>query len=244
MLCLAADLEDSATAENPDLRFSASTQQIVIMHRDAGMRLGISLMRKWSAALPQEELREIVDLALCEAAVHYCPERGTSFTTFLFYHLRGRLLALIKSRIIEQKVKHAAQTSVSNESLSASMRTPSPEEFLLRQEKRALLAQALLQLEPVERIVLEELYFAGKKRSEISQTLGLPLPAFICLQKRALRHLREVIDHKSNSTCEKRHPQELFALKNRYRRRQALHRKKRITNGLPGLKTARRCVSE
>ena len=45
--------------------------------------------------MPADEVDSIVDLALCEAARRYSPDKGAAFMTFFFYHLRGHLVRAV-----------------------------------------------------------------------------------------------------------------------------------------------------
>lgn len=75
---------------------------LVLNHRENGRKLGRSILRRWRVRMPTDEIDSIVDLALCEAAQRYSSEKGASFMTFFFYHLRGHLV---------RSVARAAQSS-------------------------------------------------------------------------------------------------------------------------------------
>lgn len=76
--------------------------ELVLNHRENGRKLGRSILRRWRVRMPSDEIDSIVDLALCEAAQRYSAEKGASFMTFFFYHLRGHLV---------RSVARAAQSS-------------------------------------------------------------------------------------------------------------------------------------
>ncbi len=45
--------------------------------------------------MPADEIDSVVDLSLCETAKRYSSNRGATFMTFFFYHLRGHLVRTV-----------------------------------------------------------------------------------------------------------------------------------------------------
>ena len=74
-----------------------SIDALIVNHRENGRKLARSLLRRWRVRMAPEETDSIVDLTLCEAAHRFCPDRGASFMTFFYYHLRGHLVRAVAS---------------------------------------------------------------------------------------------------------------------------------------------------
>lgn len=69
--------------------------ELILGHRENGRKLARSILRRWRVRLTTDDIDSVVDLALCEAAERYSPDKGASFMTFLFYHLRGHLVRTV-----------------------------------------------------------------------------------------------------------------------------------------------------
>ncbi|OVE79762.1 hypothetical protein BVY02_02340, partial [bacterium J17] len=74
---------------------SLTVDELILEHRENGRKLARSMLRKWRVRMPAEEIDSIVDLTLCEAAKRFDPDKGASFMTFFFYHLRGHLVRAV-----------------------------------------------------------------------------------------------------------------------------------------------------
>ena len=55
-------------------------EELVLEHRMSGRKLARSLLNKWNIRLGTDEINSTVDLALCEAATRFCPDRGAKYT--------------------------------------------------------------------------------------------------------------------------------------------------------------------
>lgn len=71
---------------------------LILENREQGQKIACSILRKWGCRIELDEVESIVDLSLCEAVKHFDPDKGTSFITFLYYHLRGNLIRTINKR--------------------------------------------------------------------------------------------------------------------------------------------------
>src|SRR5690349_7137351 len=91
-----AEVGEGAEVEEEErgssLEGEAEISKLILDHRENGRKLARSILRRWRVRMPAEEIDSIVDLSLCEAARRYSSERGASFMTFFFYHLRGHLV--------------------------------------------------------------------------------------------------------------------------------------------------------
>ena len=89
-LRLQASIADHFTIEEKN--------KLILENREQGQKIACSILRKWDCRLELEEVESLVDLSLCEAVKNYDPNKGASFITFLYYHLRGNLIRTINTR--------------------------------------------------------------------------------------------------------------------------------------------------
>lgn len=143
-------------------------------------------------------------LAVWDRAELFDPQRGS---------LRGWLLAIARNRAIDH-VRHARRhdralafsslgTADQDDSSLAEWLTgsgvlvatgppdPGPETTVVGLETRAVVADAIASLAPVERSVILLAYGAHLSQVEIAARLGWPLGTVKTRTRRALRHLRE-----------------------------------------------------
>lgn len=85
---------------NTDPEFRA---QLIIDHREHGIRLAWSLLNRWRIRIEQDDVVSVVGAALVEAANRFDDTRGVSFRTFFFYHLRGMLIKEVTQLIDDRK---------------------------------------------------------------------------------------------------------------------------------------------
>ena len=98
----------STSNQNPNKKKKRKEiAELVLSHREAGRKVARSILRKWRANIPEDELNSMVDLALCEAAMRFDPEKGAQFLTFLFYHIRGHLIRWVTQARKDKTFKHA-----------------------------------------------------------------------------------------------------------------------------------------
>lgn len=187
-------------------------EELIVQHRDIARRLAVRLLREWRIELSRDELDGIVDLALCEAAERFEYERGTRFTTFLYYYIRGSLLKTIDSLVSEKRAVTAVAYSASatrNERFDLED-TPeigdcldpdaygkkswdSPEDMMLRRERIATVARVLNNLGEREREVLRRAFESGESPSDIAQAMGCSRREVMSLHKQALEQLKKLV---------------------------------------------------
>src|SRR3990167_8004194 len=73
----------------------SAKEKLILEYRANARKLSRSMLRRWHARLDLEEVDSLVVLSLCEAAARYGPNKGASFMTFLYYHLRGCLVRAV-----------------------------------------------------------------------------------------------------------------------------------------------------
>lgn len=70
-----------------------------------------------------------------------------------------------------------------------------PLEFVTVQERSNLVHEALKQLSPADRELLEASYYEGLSQSEIAKRDGIPIGTVKSRARQALKKLRAVLDH-------------------------------------------------
>jgi len=189
-----------------------SYDELVLNHRENGRKLARSILRRWQVTMPAEEIDSIVDLTLCEAAIRYDVNKGASFITFLFYHLRGQLVRAVSSATSDSQlflaVAQSAGLDVSdwataNEdtsinilpdfTLDRQLEVESPEALLIKKEKAALCQTAVVKLDELEREIIDRSYGQDEPLVDIAKLLGYSRCHVSRVKKRALDRIREFI---------------------------------------------------
>lgn len=189
-----------------------SYDDLILTHRDNGRKLARSMLRRWHVVMPLDEIDSLVDLTLCEAAKRYDIDKGASFITFLFYHLRGHLVRAVASATSDsQLVKAIAQSagvdvsewSTANEDTAVhilpelSMDRPdeaeSPELLMMKREKSSLCQQAIVKLDDLEKEIIDRSYGQDEPLVDIARLLGYSRCHISRVKKRALDRIRDYI---------------------------------------------------
>lgn len=189
-----------------------SYDELVLNHRENGRKLARSILRRWQVSMPAEEVDSIVDLTLCEAATRYDVNKGASFITFLFYHLRGHLVRAVASATSDSQLFMAvAQSSgidvsdwaTANEDTAVSVlpdftldrqtEVESPEMLLMKKEKAALCLTAVHKLDELEREIIDRSYGQDEPLVDIANLLGYSRCHVSRVKKRALDRIRDFI---------------------------------------------------
>jgi RNA polymerase sigma factor (sigma-70 family) len=189
-----------------------SYDELILNHRENGRKLARSILRRWQVNMPAEEVDSIVDLTLCEAAVRYDVNKGASFITFLFYHLRGRLVRAVASATSDSQlflaVAQSAGLDVSdwttaNEDTAVGIlpdfnierqtEVESPEALLIKKEKTSLCQTAVYKLDELEREIIDRSYCQDEPLVDIAKLLGYSRCHISRVKKRALDRIRGII---------------------------------------------------
>jgi len=186
------------------------SERLILEHRESGRKLARSFLRKWHVCIPLDEINSVVDLSLCQAAGRYESDRGATFMTFLFPHLRGNLVRVIK-RMMEPSFlllspssegwsdpteyrfsRNQDPYSIDPERMSiGKCEDDIPEDILLRKEQVGLCRKAWGQLDPLEREILLRLYSDEHALIDIAETLGYSRCHISRVKKRALSKLKK-----------------------------------------------------
>jgi len=188
-----------------DFRETDGEESLVLAYRNKARKLALSMLRRWHARLPLDELYSVVDLTLCEAGRLYNPKKGASFITFLFYHLRGNLIRAITAAATanvapiamgesqdeshEGEEGHGATAMDVAESLSSSD-FATPDDVLYRKEIIRLTREACAELEAVEREIVERLFIGEEQVVDIARSMGYSRCHVSRIKKDALETLQ------------------------------------------------------
>ncbi len=146
-------------------------------------------------------------LALWNRAELFDPSRG-ALATWLITIARNRAIDRLRSAARHDRAitfSSFAQVETDDSSTAEWLTTagdliaaggpePSPEEVVSGMEIRASIQDALAALAPVERSVIELAYAGGLSQSEIAARLGWPIGTVKTRTRRALGHLRELLE--------------------------------------------------
>jgi RNA polymerase sigma factor (sigma-70 family) len=129
-----------------------------------------ALARKINCRLLEDELLSLADMALCEAARSYDPSKGAVFTTYLYYFIRGKLLALIseQKKIAESLSSYALERRTLHGVDKQKLLSESLEEKLLIKELRSCLKE----LPKREQEVIKSVFLYEQTVTEAARVLG------------------------------------------------------------------------
>ena len=210
-----------ASSQAPDLETDAELVQLVvagsaealasIYDRHAGDVHALAARTTGDASLAGDIVQESF-LALWDRAELFDPTRGS---------LRGWLLAIARNRAIDH-LRHASRhdralpfstfatadkdggsladwLTDSGAIVAMGAPDPGPESAVVGLETRAIVADAIASLAPVERSVILLAYGGHLSQVEIATRLGWPLGTVKTRTRRALRHLREQLGSASTN---------------------------------------------
>ena len=183
--------------------------ELVLEHRENGRKLGRSILRKWRVRMPSDEIDSVVDLALCEAAKRYCPDKGAAFMTFFFYHLRGHLVRTVSKAAHQGNIfmAFAASTGIEasewhdidaevlwgyvpDQSVFGKKEVETPEKKILRNEKINECREALSKLDDLEKQILIRSYQKEQPLVDIAKSLGYSRCHISRVKKSALGQMK------------------------------------------------------
>jgi RNA polymerase sigma-70 factor, ECF subfamily len=136
-----------------------------------------------------EEVTQETFLSLWQRSEIYQPKRG-SLSGFLITMSRSRSIDRLRSRKSSQQKLQRFQTFLDD----APHYNP-PLEFVTVQERSNLVREALKQLSPDDRQLVETAYYQGLSQSEIAKRDGIPLGTVKSRARQALKKLRTALNH-------------------------------------------------
>lgn len=177
--------------------------ELVVGYRLKARKLARSILRRWHARLDVSEVDSIVDLSLCEAVQRFSPEKGASFMTFMFFHLRGNLIRAVAGSVTAYSLLGADAADYIDDG-STPGRTvnaaevaralysndhSAPDEELFRKQLATISADAFERLDPLEREVIRRIFLAEEQLLDIADHLGYSRCHISRVKKRALETL-------------------------------------------------------
>lgn len=183
-------------------------EALIVDHLEHGRRLAWSFLTNWRIRMAQDDVMSAVGAALCDAAHRFDPDKGVSFKTFFFYHLRGTLLKEISRMIEEQRLLHNIATTDAVNAICidrlayANMTAPlidynNPERMIVRRERAIMCWRACSLLDPLEREVVVRHYVHDEALIDVAKELGYCRCHISRVKSRALKKL----DRFLSSTC-------------------------------------------
>lgn len=136
-----------------------------------------------------EEVTQETFLRLWQRSEIYQPNKG-SLSGFLIMLTRSKSLDRLRSRQAACQNLQRIQSAATCE-LTYNV----PLEFATVEERSTVVRQALKQLSPAEKQVLEAAYYEGLSQSEIAKRDGLPLGTVKSRARHALKKLRTALEH-------------------------------------------------
>jgi RNA polymerase sigma-70 factor (ECF subfamily) len=160
-----------------------------LYRRYAGISYGLAQRLTANATLAQDVVHDAF-MALWRAPEAYDPERG-AFRTYLLALVHHRAVDVIRreERLRARSEKAANLEPVESEDVADAV---TEESFLV--VRRQQVREALTELPPDQRRVLEMAYFEGKTQVQIAEELQIPLGTVKTRTFTALRKLRAALE--------------------------------------------------
>lgn len=189
-----------------------SFEELILEHRENGRKLARSILRRWRVRMVSEEIDSIVDLTLCEAAGRYSPDKGASFMTFFFYHLRGNLVRAVTTAAQASNVFLACAqgigldtsdwTFTGDEELLSVLpdfselghkEVETPEQSAIKKERETLCTEACNKLDQLEREIVLRSFEDEESLVDIAKSLGYSRCHVSRVKKTALSRLKTIV---------------------------------------------------
>lgn len=183
---------------------------LAIQYRPAARKLALSMISKWKCRLDSDELQSVIDLSLCEAAMRFNQVHGAGFMTFLYYHLKGKLIKTIAARaddaltFVDDYEKSRLTTLGEEEQCSVRSTEWAPlsfcdseaislDEMIHKQKLVDVCMKACQRLKGVERDVIQQIYFENKELAQVTSELGYSRGHLFRVRMRALDKIRRAV---------------------------------------------------
>lgn len=244
---LSSTVEGKASGELP----LHQQEALIIKYRIKARKLGRSILRRWHARMDLEEVDSIVDLSLCETVKRFDPQRGASFMTFLFYHLKGNLvravIAAASTSAIPLAFADMAETNpydgdeagrgrgmglnaIELAEAISSQEVLQPDEALWRKEMSDMSALACSKLDDLEREIVKRIFIQEQQIIDIAAQLGYSRCHISRVKKKALDtlqdELRVAINHDDCALIDEGAEAERNQIEVRIASRKEIHRRR------------------
>lgn len=208
-------------------KLSATEQnELVLEFRVKARKLARSILRRWNSRLEVFEIDSLVDLSLCEASKRFDPDKGASFMTFLYYHLKGNLIKIVTKKATANSVPvdfveaedcdlyghnyayRSANSIEVTEALSL-FEVERPDETLEKKELLGIAKKACSNLDELEREVIQRVILKGQQIVDVAKLLGYSRCHVSRIKTKAISQLRNdmeiSLENPSTNVCEIRH---------------------------------------
>ncbi|MFP4017071.1 MAG: sigma-70 family RNA polymerase sigma factor [Halanaerobiales bacterium] len=122
------------------------------------------------------------NIGLIDAVDSFDPDRGTRFSTFALYHIRGRVYDYLKKGV---------DTAFYSEQIAEEYLEHTVEKNLAVEKIKSILKE----IPAKERNIIEGIYLADKKADIMAAEMDISLSYLYRLQKKAIRRLRGKLSH-------------------------------------------------
>lgn len=136
-----------------------------------------------------EEVTQETFLRLWQRSESYQPSKG-SLSGFLILLTRSRAIDRVRSRQASHRRLQRIQTAA-----ACVLNYNPPLEFATVEERSTVVREALKQLLPAEKQLLESAYYEGLSQLEIAKRDGIPLGTVKSRSRQALKKLRAALKH-------------------------------------------------
>jgi RNA polymerase sigma factor (sigma-70 family) len=182
---------------------SSNFQTLILENRDYGHRMARKILLSFGAHLHDDDLLSAADLALCEAASRYRPVPKASFTTYLYYFIKGEIIRSLKenSRITgRQAVVIQHKSDMESEYLEdkASLedvqemhnQNDCPEYATYQSQLRHICHAVLSKLSMTEKTVIIESHIKEENMDMLSKRMGYSRCHLFAIRKTAEEKMR------------------------------------------------------
>lgn len=195
----------TSPSKTPSSKLTEAEQaELILENQEHGYRMAWKLLSQWRVRLGQDEVRSVVGVALCEAALRFDRSFETSFRTFFFYHLRGLLLkevsSFINSRNLLRLQSETASGSMEEFSRQVSEETPTnlverrtPERLLQDKELSELCKLACSYLDELEQEIITRYFVEDTSLMAIADELGYCRCHLSRVKNKALLTLKKIL---------------------------------------------------
>lgn len=193
--------------ESKEKLSNSEQNKLVLEFRIKARKLARSILRRWNSRLEVFEIDSVVDLSLCEASKRFDPDKGASFMTFLYYHLKGNLIKIVTKKATANSVPvdfveaencdlyghnyayRSANSIEVTEALSL-FEVERPDETLEKKELISIAKKACTNLDTLEKEVIKRVILKGQQVVDVAKLLGYSRCHVSRIKTKAINQLR------------------------------------------------------
>jgi RNA polymerase sigma factor (sigma-70 family) len=198
----------STKTRAPRMTAAQKIEKLVIDNRLSAQKMGYSILKRWNVHIEKDELNSVIDYALCDAAMRYIPNKGASFSTYFYYHLRGHLVRLVADLTMASSLFVQPETNmaldyegrlsggydIEHGVYSKSDLIDSPESMVIREEELNNCSSSVNRLDKLEQEVLTRIY-NNESLVKVARSLGYSRCHISRIKKEALNKLKAIYSY-------------------------------------------------